>query len=45
VIALVLVDGEGFTGDGGLIHLEKGVLGDDPAIGGNDGTLTRTGQR
>ncbi|KAK1239494.1 hypothetical protein MKX07_008982 [Trichoderma sp. CBMAI-0711] len=38
-VALVLVDGERLTGDGGLVNLEESTLGDDATIGGNDGTL------
>ncbi|TFA98674.1 hypothetical protein CCMA1212_009581 [Trichoderma ghanense] len=38
-VALVLVDGERLTGDGGLVDLEESTLGDDATIGGNDGTL------
>jgi hypothetical protein len=35
----VLVDSEGLTGNGGLIDLEEGVLGDDTTVCGDDGTL------
>ncbi|KAF3060281.1 hypothetical protein CFAM422_011359 [Trichoderma lentiforme] len=38
-VALVLVDGERLTGDGGLINLEESALGNDTTISGNDGTL------
>lgn len=38
-VALVLVDGERLTGDGGLINLEESALGNDATISGNDGTL------
>jgi len=39
LVALVLVDSERLAGDGGLINLEIGILGNDAAVGGNDGTL------
>jgi hypothetical protein len=39
LVTLVLVDGERFTGDGGLVDLEERILGDNAAVGGNDGTL------
>lgn len=39
LVTLVLVDGERLAGDGGLIDLEIGIVGDDAAIGGDDGTL------
>jgi hypothetical protein len=39
VVALVLVDGERLTSDGGLINLKEGILGDDATIGGDNGTL------
>jgi hypothetical protein len=35
----VLVDSEGLAGNGGLIDLEEGVLGDDTTVCGDDGTL------
>jgi hypothetical protein len=38
-ITLVLIDCEGLSGDGGLIDLEEGVVGDDATVGWNDGTL------
>ena len=39
LVALVLVDSERLAGDGGLINLEIGILGNDAAVGGDDGTL------
>ncbi len=39
LVTLVLVDGEGLAGDGGLIDLEIGIVGDDAAVGGDDGAL------
>lgn len=39
VVALVLVDSERLTSDGGLINLEESILSDDATIGGNDSTL------
>jgi len=35
----VLVNSEGFTGDGGLIDLEEGIFGDDATVSRNNGTL------
>jgi hypothetical protein len=35
----VLVDGQGFAGDGGLVDLQVGVLGDESAVGGDDGAF------
>jgi hypothetical protein len=35
----VLVHGQGFAGDGGLIDLKEGIFGDDSAVGGDDGAL------
>lgn len=39
LVTLVLVDSERFTGDGGLIDLEIGILGDDATISGDDCTF------
>jgi hypothetical protein len=39
VVTLMLVDSERLASDGRLINLEEGVLGNDAAVGGNDGTL------
>jgi hypothetical protein len=39
VVALVLVDSERLTSDGGLINLEESILSDDATISGNDSTL------
>jgi hypothetical protein len=39
LVALVLVDSERLAGDGGLINLEIGIVGDDATVGGDDGTL------
>lgn len=39
LVALVLVNSKRFTGDGRLINLEIGILGDDTSIGRDDGTL------
>jgi hypothetical protein len=39
LVALVLVDSERLASDGRLINLEESVLGNDTAIGGDDGTL------
>ena len=45
VVALVLVDSERLTSDGGLVDLEEGILGDDAAISGDNGTLGRLAGR
>jgi len=39
LVTLVLVNSEGFTGDGGLIDLEEGIVGDNATVGWDDGTL------
>lgn len=39
VVALVLVDSEGLTGDGGLINLEESIFGHNATISGDNGTL------
>lgn len=39
LVALVLVDGERLTGDGGLIDLKESIVGDDAAISGDNGTF------
>ena len=35
----MLVDRERLARDGGLVHLQEGILGDDATIGRDDGTL------
>jgi hypothetical protein len=44
VVALVLVDSQGLTSDGGLINLEESILSDDATIGRDNGTLGFHGQ-
>jgi hypothetical protein len=39
VISLVLVDGERFSGDSGLIDLNESVFCDDTTVCGDDGTF------
>ncbi|GKT51544.1 uncharacterized protein ColSpa_11725 [Colletotrichum spaethianum] len=39
VVVAVLVDGQRLTSDGGLVDLEESILGDDAAIGRDNGTL------
>jgi hypothetical protein len=39
LVALVLVDSKGLASDGRLINLEEGILGNDAAIGGDNGTF------
>jgi len=39
LVVLVLVDSERLASDGRLVNLEESVLGNDTAIGGDDGTL------
>jgi hypothetical protein len=39
LVALVLVDSERLTSDGGLINLQEGILGNDATVGGNDSAL------
>jgi hypothetical protein len=39
LVALMLVDGEGFAGDGRLVDLKEGLIGNNTAISGNDGAL------
>ena len=40
-VTIVLVDGERFTSNGGLINLEEGLLGDDATISGDNSTLCK----
>jgi hypothetical protein len=35
----MLVHGERLSGDGALVDLEEGILGDDPPVGRDNGTL------
>jgi hypothetical protein len=39
LVALVLVDSERLASDGRLVNLEEGIVGNDAAISGDDGTL------
>jgi hypothetical protein len=41
IIALMLVNREGFASNGGLIDLEEGIFSDNTPIGRNDGSLSR----
>jgi len=39
MITLVLVNGERLASNGGLIDLDEGIIGNNSAIRGDDGTL------